>query len=192
MKTSLKFLLWFVGIATILFFITGMPHIFRSAKSAARSSEAMSRLRSLSQANSLYMNYFDGVFMPASSMATVRALLQPYAPGKSSDINWQASENFSEPQFNFNLAGVSSENVLSPLGYKSVETDDILVFYVSDYEFNRIFGVDLGNKFLRYSESFSLNETDFLRHLSYQFDREGVKLFPPDYLAEQDPLKESK
>lgn len=192
MKTSLKFLLWFVGIATILFFVTDMPHIFRSAKSAARSYEARLRLLNLSNANHLYMNDFDGVFMPASSMTTVQAVLQPYASGKSSLLNWQAPENFSEPQFNFNLAGVSSENVLSPLGYKSVETDEVLVFYVSDLELNKIFGVDIGNKFLRYSESYSLNESDFLRHLSYQFDRKGVKLSPPDYLPAQEPLKEKK
>ncbi|MBX3114750.1 MAG: hypothetical protein KF836_09320 [Fimbriimonadaceae bacterium] len=192
MKPFLKFLLWFVGIATILFFVTDMPHIFRSAKSAARSNQARLQLRNLSNANSLYMNDFEGVFMPASSMATVRALLQPYASGKSSDISWQAAENFSEPHFNFNLAGVSSENVLSPFGYKSIETNEVVVFYISDLELNKVFGVDIGSKFLRYSESYSLNETDFLRHLAYQFDRKGVKLFPPDYLPDHDQQKEKK
>ncbi len=34
------------------------------------------------------------------------------------------------------------------------------------------------------------NLTEAFALFNGQFDRKGVKLFPPDYLADQDPLKE--
>jgi len=200
-KSVRNVLLGLLTVAVILFFVVDMPHLLRSARSAARSSAARSILINLANANSFYVSDHDGRFPAASSMPTLRALLQPYeesvfsqkmhySSGDSRKLNWRPQKNFWDPSFNFNLASVSYDDALKPIGFGTVESSEIVVFFITDSELNRITGVDLANRHIRYSESLKLKEEDFYRHISYQFDRKGAKLFPPDYLADQDPLKE--
>lgn len=201
MNKALKFVIWLVAVAVILFFVTDMPHIFGSARIAARMAGTNSILRNISNANSIYMNDYDGRFFPATSMSTVRALLQPYEKqifsqgvnkysSDSKKFSWSSHDKFSEPYFNFNLAGLSSSDALNPMGFGAVDHHEIMVFFINDSELNGISALDIDSRPIRSHDSYTLNSEDFLRKMSYQFDRKGVTLFPPNYPADQDPLKE--
>jgi len=116
----------------------------------------------------------DDVLPPVTSEPTLRALLHPYV--RNARV-FQAGKKSGITQFNFKLAGASLQSVNSLdnaiLAYarNPKERDEYFVNYLS-------------------TKRGTLTASQLLTALEPQFDRKGVKLFPPDYLADQDPLKE--
>lgn len=190
-KYPLLTILCLLMIGTVLFLV--FAPIGAISKEQAMKIATISRIKQLSAATLLYASAFDGRLPAASSMPSVRALLKSYHES-STPPDFKGIPQFStSPQFNFNLAGVVSNldkvQVLGsvapvPSGEVAMWTSQILP---KDYA-----GIIVG--FLDGSaKSFKLSDIEGIQTgLSYQYDRKGVKLLPSDYMADQDPLKESK
>lgn len=181
-------LICFVGICGFEGF-----QLFASARAANRLVYPHIILGSLQKSIQIYASDYDDRLPAASTMRTFRALLSPY---EKSDRNWKSDNGYSEVQFNFNTAGVelSYSSLPDPLGYEFL-TEEPIVFYIFDTKENRYATCGWGQDFkfkwyLSGSKNGNNENSEFFRRLSYQYDRKGAKLFPPNYLADQDPLKE--
>ncbi|MBX3114751.1 MAG: hypothetical protein KF836_09325 [Fimbriimonadaceae bacterium] len=167
-------------------------HLFASARAANRQVYPHRIFWSLQKSIQIYASDYDDRLPAASSMPTFRALLSPY---EKTDHNWKSDKGYSEVQFNFNLAGVelSYSSLPDPLGYEFLSEEPI-VCYIFDTKENRYatcgWGRDSRLKwYLGGSKNGNDVNSEFFRRLSYQYDRKGAKLFPPNYLANKDPLK---
>lgn len=137
----------------------------------------------IAQSLSIYAADYDEIFPPATSEVSFRVLVFPYI--KASYV-FTAMPYSGATHFNFNLAGVSMSAPPYP-GTHSVSQDHIVLTYARNpKERDQFFVYFLSNR-----RGILTNE-QLLKALQPQFDRKGVKLFPSDYLADQDPLKETK
>ena len=131
----------------------------------------------------LYASDSDDIFPAASSEQTLRSLTYIYI--KNPRV-YQPGRYAERTKFNFNLAGVSvaappypgtpqfsADKIIVSHARNPKEPDEYFVYYLS-------------------AKQGTLTASQLLTALEPQFDRKGVKLFPPDYLADQDPLKEIK
>ncbi|QYK54059.1 MAG: hypothetical protein KF824_03985 [Fimbriimonadaceae bacterium] len=167
-------------------------HLTMSAQVASRQVYPHIIFDSLQKSIQIYASDYDDRLPAASSMPTFRALLSPY---EKTNANWKSDKGYSQVQFNFNLAGVELlyNSFPDPLGYEFLAEEPI-VFYIFDTKENRYATCGWGQDFkfkwyLGGSQSENKEDSEFFRRLSYQYDRKGAKLFPPDYLANEDPLK---
>jgi len=126
----------------------------------------------------------DGLYPPASAMPAVRVVLEPYTKNVSI---YEPVNNLSiTQQFNFNLAGVSEK--LPPYsGTNQLDPKNVAELYSPFFGETRglaIVFADGHHKFYK-----DENQADIATAFQGQFDRKGVKLWPADYLAAQDPFK---
>ncbi|MFM9874179.1 MAG: hypothetical protein ACKVQS_12025 [Fimbriimonadaceae bacterium] len=162
---------------------------------AARKTQMFSQLKQLGIATSLYLEDFDKQFPHATSMPTFRAQIieyTKYSPDDNSrpEIFKAMPGHYTEPQFNFNLAGVKAPNEQLPLlpSGKLAFEQTILAFSAPiDKESNvRVIVVHANTSTRAFMKNNPITFTDLL---GPQFNRKGVTLAPADYLANQDPLK---
>lgn len=143
--------------------------VYQSAKYASLVGEPMSHLRTWVNSTQIYAADNNDRLPNPSSNPSARAMVASYG---YQDVAW----SYREPSFNFNLSGVNLAAVESK-GTKSVYWYCIPTKAEIPYVLS-------GPNFSQISEPSSLAQL-----LSMQYDRENVTLAPPDYLADQDPLK---
>jgi hypothetical protein len=187
---------FFLGGAFVIFIIIyTLVDVFHCAHIAATKTQMLSNLNQIGIATLLYREDNDSSFPHASSMPTFRAqiskyLKSPSSPAINSTIFKGIKNEFTEPQFNFNLAGVKVNDYLLPLvPSKSINVDEaVLGFsfpFVSDVNCKAVVVyADTLARSIPNNKSFSYS--DFL---GTQFSRPNITLAPADYLADQDPLK---
>jgi len=146
--------------------------------------QAMANIKQIGTATLIYSSDYDERFPATSAMPGTRAVLMPYT--KNGGLFESQKDKFARPQFNFAVAGVTS--VLTPYpGTKQLELTEVAVWS------NLVMGETPGMIVGRADTSAKFYGPDNLKEAMIlfegQFDRKGVKLFPPDYLADQDPLK---
>jgi len=193
MNRVLKISLWTLGIGIIVICGFLFIPVFMSAKYAARTVVPLQQLKVLQASVQIYIADHDERFPAATSMPSLRALLG--SPNGDSKY-WRASHNYTEPRFNFNLAGVSLSEYDTPLGYPGYDhSPRPTLLYIYDIErsqYNACSYMDMPRRFVISSNEPLEPKNDFFKSVSYQFDRKGAKLFPLDYVADKDPLKETK
>lgn len=148
---------------------------------------ALSNIKLIATSTQIYQSDYDERFPATSAMPGTRAVLMPYT--KNGDFFNSQKDKFDRPQFNFAVAGVTLALTPYP-GTKQLELDEVAVWSntVLGEKSGMIVGrADTSARFYppeKLAEAFLLFEG--------QFDRKGVTLISADYLADQDPLKESK
>lgn len=155
-------------------------------ESKAKSISMSMVLTSANEATMQYAADHDEVLPAATSMPTIRALVQPYTDSMPVFEFYSPAPSFA--QFNFNLAGVSTSLPPFP-GTRQTNAYQVVTWHSQLPMGPRrvaIVTFDGKPKVLEPDE-----REKFQRLLAPQFDRKGVKLFPPDYLADKDPLKEN-
>jgi hypothetical protein len=162
---------------------------------AARKTRMLSNLKQIGTATFIYLADYDNQFPHASSMPTFRAQVVDYT--KSSydkktrpDIFKEMPDHYTQPQFNFNLAGVKitgDQLPLLPSGTLPTEQATLTYSLPIEKESN-IHAIavyaDCHARAVTKSKPFT-----FADLLGPQFSRPNVTLAPPDYLANQDPLR---
>ncbi|MBX3114752.1 MAG: hypothetical protein KF836_09330 [Fimbriimonadaceae bacterium] len=153
----------------------------------ASKTQCLSNQKQIATAIIIYAIDNDETFPLASSMLTLRAQLNSYVKRKESFLPYKKYTTI--PQFNFNLAGV--KNTLPPFpGTEQREPNEVAIWYsavvAAPYGF-LVAHADSSVKFYP-----AAKHAEYQNLLAPQFDRKGIQLLPPDYLADQDPLKENK
>lgn len=175
-------LITLVMIAVLL--IVLLPAILPHDHSSGYRIQASLNQKELSACTSIYQTDFDDLYPPASGMSAISVVLEPYAQNNKL---FKAFEHISTvPRFNFNLAGVNA--VLPPYPSALEQNPDEVAMWSSQLLGKKhqwiISFADTGTK--------RIDAQDFDKVVAAfegQFDRKGVKLWPADYLAAQDPLK---
>ena len=158
----------------INFLYTGHPY----------KSQALSSIKQIGTSTMIYLSDYDERYPATSAMPGTRAVLMQYI--KNSQLFESRKAKFDRPQFNFTVAGVLS--VLPPYpGTKQLELTDAAVW--SNLIIGETPGMIVGRADTSAKFYGSDNLTEAFALFNGQFDRKGVKLFPPDYLADKDPLK---
>ncbi|MBX3114753.1 MAG: hypothetical protein KF836_09335 [Fimbriimonadaceae bacterium] len=176
-----------LAFAVILAFVLILVFPIQSEPSISSTTYALSNVKQIAITTLIYQSDYDERFLATSAMPCTRAVLMPYI--KNSQFFDSRESRFGRPQFNFNVAGVTSALTPYP-GTKQLEPTEVAVW--SNHVYGQYKGIvvsraDSSAKSYRpekYAEVLALFEG--------QFDRRGVVLMPADYLADQDPLKEMK
>jgi hypothetical protein len=161
---------------------------------AARKTQMLSQLKQISSAIILYTEDNDKRFPHATSMPTLRAQLVDYTKSSHDkktrpDIFKGLPDHYTQPQFNFNLAGVKiTGDQLPLLPSGTLPTEQATLAYSVPIEKSNIHAIavyaDCHARAVTKSKPFT-----FADLLGPQFERTGVTLAPANYLANQDPLK---
>ncbi|MBX3114754.1 MAG: hypothetical protein KF836_09340 [Fimbriimonadaceae bacterium] len=181
MTTIRHILVWVlvIGVLSALLF-----PVFAQPKVADEGMDrSESRYASLATALIIYASDFDDTFPAASSEKTLRALTYEYVKNKTV---YEPGIHAGKANFNFNLAGVSMGAPPYP-GSIKVEPSRVIVTWARNPKKQDEFFV-----YYLANGRGTLTSLELLKALEPQFDRRGVVLMPADYLADQDPLKETK
>jgi len=153
----------------------------------ANGTQCLSNLKQIANATLAYASDNDELLPPASSLATMRALHKLYIPDKALYVGKRGFTN--DLEFNFSAAGVNTNFPPYP-GTTQAEPNEVALWYAMPLAAARGPFVARGDSSVK---SIPLKQFDEFRKLFVpQFDRKGAKLFPPEYLADQDPLKVTK
>lgn len=150
----------------------------------ANGTQCLSNLKQIANATFAYASDNDERLPPASSMSTMRALLMSYVPNKTPLIGISGFTN--DPGFNFSAVGVNTNFPPYP-GTTQVEPNEVALWYALPLSSARGPFVARGDSSVKSMRKDKLEE--FYKLFAPQFDRKSAKLFPPDYLADKDPLK---
>ena len=103
---------------------------------------------------------------------------------KNGDLYRAIPEICDEPRYNFSIAG--SHATEAPLGYKNpFPPDKPTMWYALLQEEKKGRALRVATN----SSTKQVPESELIESFQYQFNRTGITLAPPDYLANQDPLK---
>jgi len=141
----------------------------------------VSNIKQIATSTAIYQADYDDLFPATSAMPGTRAVLMPYV--KQKEMFEELPGSNARPLFNFNVAGILASLPPYP-GANQAELTDVGVFYARSLEKPGYFFMTRGD-----TSAKTIKAVDLQLALSYQFDRKGAKLFPPDYLADKDPLK---
>ncbi|QYK54058.1 MAG: hypothetical protein KF824_03980 [Fimbriimonadaceae bacterium] len=161
--------------------------VFLGSKPAPKKTQSLSNHKQVATSLLIYSADNEGTYPNGSGMPTIRVQLTPFTKRKELFI---PHKNYTTtPYFNFNLAGV--KDTLPPYpGTEQREPAEVAMWYshilAKPYGFI-VAHADSSVKF--YSAA---KHGEYRNLLVPQFDRKGVQLLPPDYHADQDPLKESE
>jgi len=171
-----------ITVAAIALFLILMPvgHNHTTAKKTV----LLSHIKQITTSMSIYCMDYDGVYPPATGMETVRVLLIPYS--KNITVFKPVKDVSISPQLNFNLAGVSETLPPYP-GTSQLEPAKVAQFFSPFFGESRGIVIGFADGHVKFYKDEMRKEADAA--FDGQFDRKGVNLFPPDYLADQDPLK---
>lgn len=145
-----------------------------------RTQITLGRLKQIAESLAMYRADFDGYFPATTSMPSFRAVLMPYV--RNGEMFEGEYKHSSRMEFNFNLAGVHES---LPLG-KAVGMADplgVAVLYCRSLVTKSVFVVAV-NDLPRVR-----TESELQTLISAKFDLRSVKLQPPNYLENKDPLK---
>jgi hypothetical protein len=184
MKKDIIFIFLFIGILGALAFgyqlFAILPH--RHPPTFQLTAQ-ISNLKQISTGTMIYTTDFDDRYPHATAMPGHRASIFPYL--KNAKILQPQKDITTEYTFNFNLAGADPES--KPLGYpKAFDTSNITAYYsfITNKELK-------GEVIQAYMDTHVKTTTraKLFTNFQYQFDRTNITLAPPEYLADQDPLK---
>jgi hypothetical protein len=175
---------FFPGGAFVIFIIIyTLVDVFHCAHIAATKTQMLSNLKQIGIATLLYREDNDSSYPHATAMPGHRASIFPYL--KNAKILQPQKDITTEYTFNFNLAGAAAES--KPLGYpKAFDTSNVTAYYsfITNKELK-------GEVIQAYMDTHVKTTTraKLFTNFQYQFDRTNITLAPPEYLADQDPLK---
>jgi hypothetical protein len=137
---------------------------------------SISKLKQLGTGHLIYAADYDERLPHSTSQTTIISQLNPYV---KDDSLWDSVKDVSLPaKFNFNIAGALTTD--KPIGYPKTDPTEITLLYALTDPKYKIQGafqtrLDSSAKLIRLPE--------LLDSLTLQFDRSGVTLAPPDYIA---------
>jgi len=158
-----------------------------SPSSPKQKALAMANVKQIGTGLLIYAGYHDGHFPIATSSPGLRGALVPYVKEQNPFI--PVKNYATTPTFNFNLAGASQKHL--PIGEaENFDLDSVVSAYSV---INKPSSPEQSVMASRLDSSAkTISMVVLMKSLEYQFDRTGVTLAPPDYLADQDPLKNSR
>ncbi|MFM9874181.1 MAG: hypothetical protein ACKVQS_12035 [Fimbriimonadaceae bacterium] len=187
MKKDVAIIFLFIGILGVLAFcyqlLAILPHAHPPSTYMAA---AVSNLKQIRTATIIYTTDYDDRYPHATAMAGHRSSIYPYV--KNIEILKPQPNINSEYLFNFNLAGANIES--KPLGYPPTFDTSIVTAYYSFITNKKVKG-EVIQAYMDTHVNITTRAKLFT-NFQYQYDRKGVTLAPTDYLADQDPLKETK
>ncbi|MFM9873783.1 MAG: hypothetical protein ACKVQS_10005 [Fimbriimonadaceae bacterium] len=165
--------------------IGGMLFVFLFATNCQPStfSPSLSQIKQLATATIIYTSDYDDVHPHATSMPSVRAMVNPYF--KNRRLFLPIPQYSTSPSFNFNTAGVWIYE--QPLGQKELLQSFQSVVWYAPITSSNSYGVVMSSFD---SSSRHVSTEKFLHYIQPQFPRKAT-LSPANYLADQDPLKEN-
>lgn len=167
-----------VGVVMYLvFFPVRIPNRGPSFKSSM-----FSNLKQVGTGLIIYQADYDERMPICSTMPGLRASLRPYI--KSAE-RFKGNEEFGQPEFNFAVAGVNVGKLKLLSGATPPGPEEIPVLFSLGKKPE--LGVIVGYADAAAKQVKAFDPADLVK---YQFDRGGATLAPPNYLADQDPLKE--
>lgn len=157
-------------VGALLYPFFAKPNIYEHRRTA------LSNLKQLGTGNLIYTADYDERLPNSTSQSTVISQLNPYV---RNDSLWDSIRDVSlSVNFNFNIAGALTTGM--PIGYPNTEPTKITLLYALTDPKYKIQGafqtrLDSSAKLIRLPELFD--------SLTFQFDRSGITLAPPDYIA---------
>jgi hypothetical protein len=169
MKNTLTVVICLLSFGTLVALL--LP-VYHSSRLASLVGEPMSHLRIWVNSTQIYAADNNDRLPNPSSFSSARAMVASYG---YRDVAW----SYRDPCFNLNLSGVALATI------ESKGTEGVYWYCIpTKAEFPYILSSPNSS---RQSDPSSLAQL-----LSIQYDRKGVTLAPAEYLADQDPLKETK
>lgn len=152
-----------------------------SSKTTARNN-----LKQVSTSLLIYSSCHDDVYPAAQSMPTFRAVLMPYLRNREFLLSRDHKQPFGT--YNFSLSGVFKSIIGQPESVPTLLATSAQCYSdLNHRSFLIVANVDGSVAFHKYEEWDDITECFHL-----QFPRAAKAFFPPDYLADKDPILKLK